>query len=59
MFSAWSTVMCEWGYFNYSESPCCRMPNHKVSPQADIWFGKRCWLENAKMAVKGMAIFDE
>ena len=51
LFSAWSSLMCECGYFSYSESPFCRKPNHKVSDQADIWFGKRCRLKNSKMAV--------
>ena len=24
---------------------------HQVSAQEDIWFGRRCWLKNSKMAV--------
>ena len=24
---------------------------HQVSDQEDIWFGRRCWLKNSKMAV--------
>ena len=31
---------------------------YQVSAQRDIWFGRRCWLKNSKMAVKCMAIFD-
>ena len=31
---------------------------HQVSAQEDIWFGRRFWLKNSKMAVKCKAIFD-
>ena len=31
---------------------------HPVSALENIWFGRRCWLKNSKMAVKRMAIFD-
>ena len=31
---------------------------HQVSAQENIWFERRCWLKNSKMAVKCMPVFD-
>ena len=44
--------------FANSESNIVPEDIHPVSAQENIWFGRRCWLKNSKMAVRGMAIFD-
>ena len=57
MFSAWLSLMCECGDFNYSESPCCRKPSIKfLIKRKMVW--KKMLVEEFKMAVKCMVIVD-
>ena len=58
LLSAWSSLMCEWDDFSYFWVFILLKDFHKDSDQENIWFGRRCWLRNSKMAVKCIAIFD-
>ena len=50
LFSAWPFLMCKWGVFCFWVSI---LPEafHQFSAQENIWFGRRCWLKNFKIAV--------
>ena len=56
--SAWPSLMCEWGDFCHFGVSILLEPFHRVSDEENIWFRRRCWLKNSKMAVYCMAIFD-
>ena len=50
LFSAWPSLMCEWGDISYFGVFILFEAFHLVSEQEIIRFG-RCWLKNSKMAV--------
>ena len=56
LFSAWSSLICEYGIFSYSESLCwLRHPPSFCSKDYMGW--KRCFLKINNMAIKFLVIF--
>ena len=43
--------MSEWDDFSYFLVSILQEAFHQVSDQEKIWFTRRCWLKNSKMAV--------
>ena len=49
-FSAWQSTVCKLDDFCYFWVSMLLEASHQNSAQEDIWFGRRCWLKNSKMA---------
>ena len=50
LFSACQSSICKWHDLSYFWVSMLPEAFHQVSAQEDIWFRKRCWLKNSKMA---------
>ena len=51
LFSARQSFICKWDDFSCFWVSMLHEAFHQVSAQEDIWFGRRYWLMNSKMAV--------
>ena len=51
LFSARQSLICKWDHFSYFWVSMLPEAFNKVSAQEDIWFWRRWWSKNFKMAV--------
>ena len=51
LFSARQSLVCKWDNLSYFWVSMLQEASQRVSAQEYIWFGRKCWLKNSKMAV--------
>ena len=51
LFSARQSLVCKWDNLSYFWVFMMQEASQRVSAQEYIWFGRKCWLKNSKMAV--------